>query len=161
MLVGSAIGAKRVFDFSGQFSIVDQLNVAPLLRKYYNDIEKAKFYILDKNTFNTDTFFFHFYPAKSEWDLEQLKNIRGYNLFMFAFNESKHGKTVQGICYKYLLTESDEKLLELQKKFAGKYISSNNLTRSCVPFIHRMVYCIIKLVSDICKIGCYMIKSEN
>lgn len=129
MLVGKAIGAKRIFSFSGQFSIMNQVYRAPLLSYYQGDSYYSKYYSLS-TLMQERGEIFHFYPAYSIQDIEQMKIAEKWigGIRAFAFEDDSHGRTVEAVCYEYLLTLDSNKLRELSKKYESRLIEAHEFS---------------------------------
>lgn len=139
MLVGKKIGAKRIFSFSGQFSVWNQLYRAPLLDYYKKETDVSKYYNLS-DLLNQNGVIFHFYPAHAIQDIEQMKLIGTMDkdsFYTFAFDEKLHGKTVDSDCYEYLLTMDSAKLVELSRKYKLQIINKADFSED-VLFCHNI-----------------------
>lgn len=126
MLVGKAIGAKRIFSFSGQFSLKNQVHQAPLLRYYEKNSYYNKYYDLGFLLRQRGQVF-HFYPAHAMQDIEQIEISEGMDkveFYPFAFEGNRHGATVAADCYEYLLTMDSDRLIGLSKKHKSQLINA-------------------------------------
>jgi len=113
IIAGIKLNAKGIYSFSGQFTITDQLEWAPLLNQYKEDITKSQYYDLDKYIENSDSPIYHFFPVDAEYDLSQYNYIKNRfdNIYCFAFNQKDHGNTVTPSNYTYLFECSRNKLI--------------------------------------------------
>lgn len=77
LLVGTMLKAEKIFSFSGQFSIEDQVDKAPLLLKYKDDCSRNRYFSMNRyiSDISETGEVYHFYPAKCGWDIEQLTTV--------------------------------------------------------------------------------------
>lgn len=125
MLVGKAIGAKKIFSFSGQFSLKNQVCRAPFLSYYEKDLDYNKYYDLGLLMGQRGQVF-HFYPAYAIQDIEQIKiseEMDKGEFYPFAFDGNCHGVTVAAECYEYLLTMDSDRLIALSKRYKSRLIN--------------------------------------
>ena len=119
LLFGMLLGAKRIFNFSGQYDLNEEIYkngelVAPFLKEYKDSA--GRYYDLKPLLQNRLGFgtIYYFFPCLCDWDKRQhesVKNIKGIKSFLF--NNKNHGDTVYGGVEIDILTSDDEKLLEV------------------------------------------------
>lgn len=154
MLVGIKLKAKSIFSFSGQFSIWDQVDKAPLLQKYKNDVTRNKYYdisqLLDEYDFyKENTKLYHFYPAKCDWDVFQVNHCpEKKNIHFFAFNRDTHGVTVSPHSFPYILTLSNKKMEKLCYKYENQLIDAENYLKNVIGWKY-IIYFIKKQIDKV------------
>lgn len=124
-LMGMELGAKRVFDFSGQFSLEAAIKQEEneMLRSYSEDDACKKYKDLVPMLKEGKTIIYYFYPALCSQDIVQNELVSKYlEKTTFAFKEAEHGKTVMGANYDILFTMQDDKLAK--KCVVGKQWSA-------------------------------------
>ena len=147
ILVGTILKAEKIFSFSGQFSIENQVEKAPLLLKYKDDCSRNRYFSTNRyisDMTKTGGGVYHFYPAKCEWDIEQLTTVDDVTqILTFAMDCKEHGKTVDPNCYKYILTMNTASLKKFAEQYRDKLIDPDDLYRQIVP-IYERIYIYIK-----------------
>lgn len=147
MLCGTLLGAEKIFSFSGQFSIVEQIEKSVILKEEAKNPEKLKYYDLSGIVKKG----FYFYPSRCENDILQHKYVENNKgIYSFPVISADHGHTVDFACYKYLFTMSEEELIKLHQTFEGKKeISPGKISNKIVPFkekVYSDVYRIVRKV---------------
>lgn len=121
-IVGVKLKAKSCFCFSAQFSIWDQEEEAPFIRKYKNDPMRSRYFnIMDEIKHKCkETNIYYFYPANSEWDSHQSKLIENNKeIVRFSFNTNRHGATMYPANIPYVLSYNFDRLNGISKKCGG------------------------------------------
>lgn len=143
VLFGLKLGAKKIYSFSGQFSLECEIDGYFWLKKYKTNTNYSKYYeLIDLiNTTNTNNIpIYYFYPAKSIQDIEQfnvIKNIR--NIHVFAFESDKHGITMLGSNFQFILIKSNKRLQKLCRIYEGKSINQKLFLRKSAGIIRYML----------------------
>jgi len=116
-LIGHLLGASHVFNFCGQFSILESFQTEldrirnPICVKFENDIEYNKYYSIVQWLNNSKTQIFYFYPYHSTQDIfqsELAKDLK--NVFQFRFDSGEHGSTCYEINFLDIFSQSREKV---------------------------------------------------
>lgn len=155
MLVGIKLKATSIFSFSGQFSIWDQLEQAPLLQKYKDDISRSKYYdisqlIREYDFHKENTSLFHFYPGKCDWDISQVKQCPlKKNVHLLAFDRDTHGVTVISYSLPYILTTRNDKMDYLCRMFENKLIDPQEFLIHVLGKKNFMIYFIKKQIDKV------------
>ncbi len=130
-LVGCSIGAERIFSLSTQFYIKDVEN-GPLIEQNINNREKSIWMDISRMFADYDGVFY-FYPVKSDYDIVQFERVKDTGFYIFGLDEEQHDLNIRGICYVYLLTTNNEKLLDLNKKWKGQMINKTRFFSELMP----------------------------
>lgn len=152
MLAGIKLKATSIFSFSGQFSIWDQLDQAPLLQKYKNDVSRNKYYdisrlICEYDFYKENTKLFHFYPGKCDWDISQVEHCpEKKNVYLLAFDRDTHGVTVIPYSLPYILTTRNDKMDYLCRKFGNELIDPLEFLKCVLGKKNFMIYFIKKQI---------------
>lgn len=155
MLVGIKLKATSIFSFSGQFSIWDQLEKAPLLRKYKDDISRSQYYdisqlIREYDFHKENTSLFHFYPGKCEWDIFQVEHCpEKKNVHLLAFDRDTHGVTVVPYSLPYILTIRNDKMDYLCGIFEDKLIDPQEFLKCVLGKMKFIIYFIRKQIDKL------------
>ena len=129
-LIGNFLKAKRMYDFSGQFVLYEELEGSPLLKANINN-DRAKYYsLLDYIKYPQNVYYF--YPANCFNDIKQYRFIANKNINIFAFDRETHGTTVNGNIYPYLLTASDKKIKNMVLKYRNKVINADEFSTNFI-----------------------------
>ena len=129
-LIGNFLKAKRMYDFSGQFVLYEELEGSPLLKANINN-DRAKYYsLLDYIKYPQNVYYF--YPANCSSDIKQYRFIANKNINIFAFDRETHGTTVNGNIYPYLLTASDKKIKNMVLKYRNKVINADEFSTNFI-----------------------------
>ncbi len=149
MICGTLLKAEKIFSFSGQFSIVEQIEKLVVLKEEAKNPDKFKYYDLSGIVKKG----FYFYPSRCENDILQHKYVENNSgICSFPVVSSDHGSTVDFACYKYLFTMSEEELMTLHKRFEGKKeISPGQISKLIVPFKERVYSNIYRTVRKVGK----------
>lgn len=139
-LLGSMLGAERIFDNCGQFdlNLLDERN--PYIMAYKNDHEKNKYYCLKEWIKDSIDNIYYFYPASSENDIKQRECIKNLNVKSIAVEGNVHGKTINSICFPFLVTLSKDELDSIFFKCKDRVITKDELFYSIVPAKQRLEY---------------------
>lgn len=129
VIVGMAIGAYKIFNISGQYSLKEQIpqyydeficinplygNIIELVKEYnqLSDTDKAGIYYLC--------------PIGCNHDREQYNMVKDYPCVMaFLFPDKIHAATVYPFNFPDLLTKSRKKMERLYQRYDGKIIDKN------------------------------------
>lgn len=141
ILVVAMLKAEKIFSFSGQFSIEDQVEKAPLLLKYKDECFRNRYFSTNRyiSDISETGGVYHFYPAKCEWDIVQLAKVDDdKKILKFAMDHEEHGKTVDPNCYKYILTMDTGALKNLAEQYRDGLIDPDDLYMKLIPRHERM-----------------------
>lgn len=127
-VVGTALQADMVFDFSGQNEILDYTNdpTSPIM--HLQSTSAARFYDL-REMWSTQEipYVFYFYSANNEGDKRSWEQIEQFltsdRLFPFAFNTNTHEETMFNFNLPTVLNMERGELIELSRRFTGSKIS--------------------------------------
>lgn len=129
-LLGSLIKAERIFNFSGQFSLLTSLKdenfrlEQPLLTKYESSPQISQYYSLNKFIRASQVPIFYFYPAHCPMDSMQFYEIdRIGNVYSFAFDSVAHAKTCLPINFLDLFDMTISELVNLHLKYKNCFIN--------------------------------------
>lgn len=156
VLFGIKLHASRIFCFSGQFNLFDEIYrdgkiVAPFLDYYKmsNEINYNLIPILKQ----TEIPVYYFFPAYCEWDKKEYDLIKDYSrLIPYPIKNINHGVTIWGNTYAKVLSISDECLLSYSKTYP---ISAFSFARNFFSFTYCLKYVLKKYIKQIyekCKI---------
>lgn len=153
--IGSMLSAKTIFNFSGQYTLCDQFDKAPILNekkhivscsKYYDLLELFKEQCVD-NWMNV----YHFYPGKCEWDVWQASLAEKTSIRQFPMNSDLHGATIRSSCYSYILTASHDTLNQLHYDFSRRGgVIDLDLFEKAIPIKYRIPYYVRTFKKKIC-----------
>lgn len=120
VLFGIVLRAKKIYSFSGQFSIEDEVKDYYWLSKYSEYADRACYYNLSNFLVGNNIPIFYFYPAKCDQDIMQYNLIKANpSINIFALDCSIHGKTLNSDDMPWLLSRNVETLKWLCHKFKG------------------------------------------
>lgn len=141
--VGSRINADKIFTFSGQFSVEDQLKrpfgEAPYLQQFKDDEEKRRYFSLIPYVRAGKDNIYYFYPGNCQYDMEQSNLVKNYSVNKFRFSSDSHGNTVNKECYPYLLTFSADKLKWMAEFYKNQWIDKEEFSRRLLPGYVRLI----------------------
>ncbi|MBD2580227.1 hypothetical protein [Oscillatoria sp. FACHB-1406] len=128
-LFGALLNAKKVFNFSGQFSLIPYLeterDLHPLLVKHEFNPAVNQYFNISKFIQNSSTPILYLYPGKCEQDIPQARVATSLNnVYDFKFNDGSHGCTVLPISLMDLFERSLDSLVKLQRATQGKFINT-------------------------------------
>jgi hypothetical protein len=130
-LFGCLLKASRVYNFSGQFTLMHHFetekgrNNNPTVIKYLDVEEKGKYYNLDKYIESSNVPIFYFYPVKCPLDIRQFQCVKGLNnIYEFAFNSANHGDTCFHINFLSLFGMETQSLINLHQFYQNKIIDT-------------------------------------
>ncbi len=127
VLMGSLLGAARVYTFSGQFSVEDALEETDMSRntlfRRYARRETVRRYLnavpYVQNAKNTHIYYF--YPGRCPEDIRQAEMVRECeNVHFFAFRDDKHGRTMYNCNLEDIFAMEETALLRLEKRLRGR-----------------------------------------
>ena len=154
VLYGILLGADRIFNFSGQYDLNDEIYrgaklVAPFLELYRKDA--GKYYDLKpylKESKET-TKVFYFFPYRCDWDKREFESVAGISCIKpFFFKSRNHGTTVWGGQEIDILISKEEKLLRLtndsshlysQFSFARKFHTFGWCVKRELKYIRKII----------------------
>ena len=146
-LVGSLIGASHVFSFSGQFTLLHQLNgelkkaMNPSLVKFEKNEDYKKYYLLTNLIKGSKIKIFYFYPNKSDKDIMQSKLVRSLpNIYVFAFDSDIHSETCYKVNFVDLFNMNLEALIKLNCLFKDKTINPYDFSVEVSGYIKTFKY---------------------
>lgn len=129
-LFGTLLQASHVFDFSGQFSLLERLDDAsdralnPTLVRHEHDDDYRRYYSLRDLVAVSATPIFYFYPAHCAQDVEQAALVEGCDAVRsFAFASSDHASTCMIENYVPLFGYDRDRLCALHDEFVGSVIA--------------------------------------
>ena len=113
-VAGIRLGAKRIFNMSGQFSIDNMVDNCEMIRNELHDPVRNKYLsiipLIDDHINNM----YYFWPCKSEQDIIQHSYVEKLSVLSVAIDSDKHGSPITGGTYRYMLTASSELLRRLR-----------------------------------------------
>ena len=119
-IVAAKLGAKRCFDFSGQFSLLhhfDHVKTNPFLKNYYSNYPEGEYLEAYRVIRGTKTSIYYFLPTKSAQDIEQAQYaVQCENVKCIRFSNKRHGSPVLSISLPDLLSWDNYKLDELFRR---------------------------------------------
>ena len=134
-LFGCLLGANRVFNFSGQFSLLHLLNNVdvseenPVLAKYSCEESDSNYLSLINLIKKTSVPIFYFYPYYCPSDFQQAELVKKVeNIYAFSFDTSGHAETCYPINFLDLFSLSLTELYNLHEKFSKKPINPLNFS---------------------------------
>lgn len=128
VIAGVYLQAECVFDFGGQWSLIDDLDTYYFLKKYETESLYSKYYDIAKLIKDNKTPIFYFYSALNEGDKRQVESlISRDNVFIFAMKSKIHGWLLFNSCYKNLLIKSVTEIKRIYGKYQGKLISQKKI----------------------------------
>lgn len=139
VLFGLKINAEKVFNFSGQFDIQNEINPGnPLI--YKHKYEGKYFSLLGsiEDLPHLRGNIFYLFPNKSEFDIKQYNLVKGKGLNILRIDANSHGETVYPTCYPYLLTIKKKKLAKICLGFGEKIVRKKDVSRKVIPFFARL-----------------------
>jgi hypothetical protein len=128
-LFGCLLNSCHVFNFSGQFCLLDYLHKNPaenpVLEKYKNDSSYQQYYslrpLLEENH---NIPIFYFFPAHCEMDLKQHQKVKYLtNIYEFKISSKKHGSTCYLVNFLDLFRLRSEDLINLHSRYSGRTIN--------------------------------------
>lgn len=120
VLFGIMLRAKKIYSFSGQFSIEDEVKDYYWLSLYREYTGRARYYNILNLLAGNRIPIFYFYPAKCDQDIMQYNLIKDNpSINTFAFDCSIHGKTLSSDVMPWLISRNAETLNWLCHKFKG------------------------------------------
>lgn len=121
VIFGIRLNAVKVYSFSGQFTIMDEVEDYFFLKRYKNNEVYAQYYELDKLLKNNKSVpIYYFYPANCMQDVQQFNYIKhDENIYSFAFKYSTHATTMYRCNFPYIVIKSNEELYQLFQKCKG------------------------------------------
>ena len=129
-LFGTLLQASHVFDFSGEFSLLERLDdptdraLNPTLVRHENDADYRRYYSLVDLVGASDTPIFYFYPARCDQDVEQAALVKDCTAVKsFAFASSDHAATCLIQNYVPLFAYDRDRLCALHDEFVGSVIA--------------------------------------
>lgn len=145
-LFGCLLNASHVFNFSGQFSLLDLLKIEhertlnPTLVKYENIAEYRKYFSIVDYIKTSQTPIFYFFPGKYDDDIAQSKLVENIKtVYKFKYDGKSHGSTCFEINFLDIFSLSREELYQLHLHYKNSSISpflfsvnTSGLTRSLV-----------------------------
>ena len=143
VLLGTMIKADKIIDISGQYNLNMETDAGPLIDKYRID-DRTKYYDLNEIINGNMKNIYYFYPGKCENDIKQNEAVKTKKINRFSFDETRHGITMRGICYIYILTKSRQELDRLCDIYKGQLIEEEVFYKRVVPWYIRILYSVIK-----------------
>jgi hypothetical protein len=129
-LIGHLLNASHVFNFSGQFSLLDILRSEserlsnPTLIKYENIVEYRKYFSIVDFLKTSQTPIFYFFPAHSGSDIVQSKLVEDFkSVFQFRFDSEIHGVTCYEINFLDIFSQNKDALYKLYSYYHNSLIS--------------------------------------
>lgn len=123
-LFGCLLEAERVFNLSGQFSLLNLLEDSeeriqnPILVQHEKKEASNQFFSLVKSLERSQVPIFYFYPHNCPFDLAQAKLAQSIStVFAFPFDTLGHAEICYPINYLDLFDYSNSELFDLHRKF--------------------------------------------
>ncbi len=125
VILGILLNAKKIYSFSGQFTIKNEIKDYFFLKKYQENERYAQYYELQKLLKKNNTIpIYYFYPANCKQDKEQFNYVKDIsNIYSFAFKYSTHATTMYGCNFPYIITKSSEELHDLYERCKGDILT--------------------------------------
>lgn len=142
VLFGILLNAQRIFCFSGQFNIYDEIYrdgkvVAPFLEKYRNNFQ-SKYFDINSLLVKSKVPIYYFYPAYCKWDAKEYSLIKDYkHLYPYPINSKNHGETIWGGEYSIVLTLDESQLRAICN---NRIISAFRFARHFHPIMYCLKY---------------------
>ena len=153
VLFGVLLKARRVFSFSGQFSLHFYLqnelerSQNKLLVEYENVPEISQYYSLLKLIESSKTPIFYFYPLGSIIDSKQAAHVSSLsNVHRYAFNKAEHATTCFPINFTDLLEASNAELIDLHSKYKNRAIRSLQFSLAVSGYSKTSKYLVKRLM---------------
>lgn len=120
VLLGSMVGASKIYNFNGQFFLTDLLetskeSVDPLIFREQNNSEINKYYNI-KSYIKKPSNIFYFHSSKSSWDVRQYAAVKDLALNVINVNTDVHGIPLLKNNLAKVFRLSDNELIDLTKK---------------------------------------------
>lgn len=149
MLLGNMLKADKIFSFSGQFYLWDEINVAPLLRENQFVESKSKYYDISKII----SYGYYFYPAKVKKDIFQYSFVKNNKKIQkLSVNQKQHGSTVDPDCFAYLLTMSKDEVDKFFEQFKdADMVTRKQINARILPLRKRIKCSVRNFVKKILK----------
>jgi hypothetical protein len=129
-LFGCILNASHVFNFSGQYSLLHQLQtdysreLNPTLVKYENSKDYQKYLSIVRYVKTSHTPIFYFFPAKCDQDIEQNKLVENIkSVYEFKFDTKVHGSTCYEINFLDIFCQSRENIQQIHLDNKNSLIS--------------------------------------
>jgi hypothetical protein len=152
-LFGCLLNATHIFNFSGQFNLLDGLQteqgraLSPTLVKYETTKGYRDYLSIVKYLETSHTHIFYFYPALVDEDIAQSKHIESVDIVhQFKFNTKIHGTTCYPCNFIDVFSLSLEKLLLLHSCYKNRLISPLSFSIKTSGFIKSLSYISKKLL---------------
>lgn len=131
-LVGCKMNAQRVINFSGQFSIFQEISTPSLIQKYSSDLDRNKYYDITKILNESKVPIFYFCPYGNLHDKNQYMKLKTNapksKVYEFLIDCDKHGIPISTDNLKKVFAFDNEKLIQLFHKIDSKVISDLEFT---------------------------------
>jgi hypothetical protein len=132
VLFGILLNADRIFNFSGQFSLLPLLKeraehygLYPLLFEYQHDSRINKYYDLIELARNSKMPIFYFLPGNCNFDLVQKELVQEFrNIYIYMTLSRTHGTTVHDFCKSDILEMSSDAIIRRLSNFRDKKVST-------------------------------------
>ncbi len=119
VLLGSLLQVKRIYTFNNQFFLTDLLDkseesIDPIVFREQHNHVINKFYNI-KPFITKPSIIYYFYSNKSNWDIQQFKEVKELNMNVISVNTSIHGIPLLKNNLTTLFSFSEKELMELTK----------------------------------------------
>lgn len=141
VIMGIKLEAIRIFSFSGQFSIISEIQDYYLLKKFYQDHSYSQYYDLCPFLKKCNIPVFYFYPAECIQDFMQYKLVEGMDcVFPFAIKSHEHGKTLKIYNFQFVLTKEEKKLIQICERLRNRIVSPETMVLLTANLMERLIY---------------------
>lgn len=155
VLMGSLLGAARVYTFSGQFSVEDALEETDMSRntlfRRYARREEVRRYLnavpYVRNAKNTRIYYF--YPGRCPEDIRQAEMVQGCeNVHFFVFRDDKHARTMYNCNLEDIFAMEETALLRLEKRLRSRQIGRLKFSLYTVGLQRTVKYLFAKWLKE-------------
>lgn len=131
VLFGILLNANRIFNFSGQFSLLpilkeraEHYELYPLLFQYQHDRRINKYYDLIELIRNSKMPIFYFLPGNCNFDLVQKELVQEFrNIYIYRTLSKTHGTTIHDFNKLDILEMSSNSIIKELAIFRDKKVS--------------------------------------
>lgn len=145
-LVAAKLNAKRCYDFSGQVSLWEVIDVSPFLKIKGRMEVQAKWYNIVDIVKSSKCVFYYFYASGCEQDYNSWKMLKDCpNVCGFGFPWKKHAATCFTWNMPYIIVKDGEEMDELGRHYCRKKINPLFFSFKTMPFRKAVYYPVRKL----------------
>lgn len=158
-ILGMALSAEYVLDFSGQFNIwcySDMEEEYPELYSMKDDNNINKYYNLVPQMKASHVPIIYFYAANCQQDVEQYQFVKTFeNIYPLAFDTYEHGESMYPFNFPYVIAMDKSKWMELAEEYKNMVISKKmfayrTLSKKVFTY-HYIIYAVKKFPKNLKK----------